>query len=110
MDKKEEFLQDPTRRGFLRTMGVGVPTLALLVQGDSLTGHLAEELSARTAAAKFTPVDLTPYFNTSPRGFGPRKSTIPTINSTTWSGASWPTTRWSRAAPWRSKSRTAWSL
>ena len=75
MDKKDtqESLEDLTRRGFLQTVGAGVPTLALLVQGSGITGQTSDQLSAASAAAKFTPVDLTPYFNTSPRGFGPRE-------------------------------------
>jgi hypothetical protein len=75
MDRREnqERLEDPARRGFLQTVGASVPTLALLVQGDSFEAHASEPRSAETVSPKFTPIDLAQYFNASPREFGPRK-------------------------------------
>jgi len=51
---------DSTRRGFLQTMGAG-PSVALL-------GGAGQAQPA--AAGKFTPVDLSAFFNSSPREFG----------------------------------------
>ena len=75
MDRRDnkETLGDPTRRGFLRSVSAGVPTLALLVQGGSFGTHAPDQQSAEAVSPKFTPIDLERYFNTSPREFGPRE-------------------------------------
>ena len=51
-----------SRRGLLQSAGAAVPTLRLM-----------EAAAAPTENAKFTPVDLSAYFNTSSAGFGPRE-------------------------------------
>lgn len=58
-----------TRRDFLRTVGVSVPTLSLMqsaVVGADAAAHVVAY-----DRQKFTPVDLSRYFNCSSSDFGP---------------------------------------
>jgi hypothetical protein len=61
-----------SRRSFLRTLGVTVPLLSLV--GESPYMEAAQEGGSPQGgydSDKFTPLDLSPYFNASPRSFGP---------------------------------------
>lgn len=62
-----------TRRAFLQDVGAGVPTLTLLATGASPAESTRTEWSTRTGLAKFTPIDLSPYFSASAADFGQRE-------------------------------------
>ncbi|PYV44595.1 MAG: hypothetical protein DMG06_05885 [Acidobacteria bacterium] len=57
-----------SRRNFLQTMGGAVPTLKLLLEAPA---DRANPLGSEKGG-KFKPIDLTPYFTSSPLDFGPR--------------------------------------
>lgn len=62
-----------SRRAFLQTVGTGVPTLSLVLnkaQGGSPPSGAA---TPPGPPARFAPVDLTKFFNCSPKDFGPRE-------------------------------------
>ncbi len=63
--------KDWSRRGFLQTVGAGVPTLTMLL-GESAAGA-ASPLESGTASGKFTTLDLGRFFNSSAKDFGPRE-------------------------------------
>jgi hypothetical protein len=67
-------LKDSTRRTFLKAVGGGIPSLALIAHGSVVASNQGPGLPAETANWKFTPIDLAPYFNASPPDFGPRKN------------------------------------
>ena len=76
MDRKkvEKAINRVTRRNFLHTVGVGVPTMNVMLKKDASGGQRQLERSyAQTISRKFTPVDLDRYFNASPKDFGPRE-------------------------------------
>jgi hypothetical protein len=47
--------------------------LSLLAQGSRIGAHPSAKPGGEAVSPKFTPVDLSPYFNVSPRDFGPRE-------------------------------------
>ena len=65
--------KDGSRRKFIQTVGASVPTLSLLVGGAQSIG--SEGMLERTqfSATKFTPIDLSVYFNCSPADYGPQE-------------------------------------
>jgi len=67
------FGQDWTRRAFLQNIGVGVPTVKLMLSGGPLAAAGAQARPGEVASAKFTPVDLSAHFTASPSDFGPRE-------------------------------------
>jgi hypothetical protein len=62
-----------SRREFLLAVGTAAPTLSLLPAQASGTPRTALEADEGGSSAKFTPIDLSPYFNCSSRDFGPRE-------------------------------------
>jgi hypothetical protein len=62
-----------SRRNFLQTVGAGVPTLKLMLNGESSGGFQAKESDFKYVPAKFTPLDLSSYFTASSRNFGSRE-------------------------------------
>ncbi|MFB3923656.1 MAG: CehA/McbA family metallohydrolase [Terriglobia bacterium] len=62
-----------SRRSFLKKVGTGVPTISLVLK-NAQGGQAPPTGAAGTPrhSTKFTPVDLTTFFNCSPRDFGPR--------------------------------------
>jgi len=71
--EKDELWMDATRREFLRSVSATVPTVTLLVQGGCIGAQAAASPNAETVSPKFSPIDLSPYLNASPRDFGPRE-------------------------------------
>lgn len=71
--KSKKTTVELTRRNFLHTVGVGVPTLRLMLNKKA-GGSGIEEVQdgAAIVSKKFTSVDLARYFNASPKEFGPR--------------------------------------
>lgn len=67
------FGDDWTRRAFLRNVGLGVPTVRLLLGGGATPAWGAEAWPDQLESGKFTPVDLSPYFTASPSDFEPRE-------------------------------------
>jgi len=65
MDSKRDS-KEWSRRTFLQTVGATVPTLTLAMKGADAKGTDRIQ-SEGTPAGKFTPIDLTPYFNFSER-------------------------------------------
>jgi len=63
---------DYSRRNFLQTVGAGVPTLKLILDGTQAGGGSGGASVAGMGARKFVPIDLTPHFNASSRDFGVR--------------------------------------
>ena len=61
-------LRNRSRRRFLQTVGAGVPTLSLALQG----ARAATAGPPPGPPAKFSPLDLRPFFNCSAKDFGPR--------------------------------------
>jgi hypothetical protein len=61
-----------SRRSFLRTIGVSVPLLSLVGEGAYLDAQQQGVSPQGYDSDKFTPLDLSQYFNASPRSFGPR--------------------------------------
>jgi hypothetical protein len=59
-------------------MGSGVPTLSLASQrrAGPTAAPSQESSGIRRISAKFTPVDLHPYFNAGPADFGPRDKSL----------------------------------
>ncbi|MCZ6514288.1 MAG: hypothetical protein O6850_00310, partial [Acidobacteria bacterium] len=62
---------DWSRRGFLQTVGAGVPTLTVML-GENAAGAASAPNDAAAASGKFTPLDLSAHFNSSAKDFGPR--------------------------------------
>jgi hypothetical protein len=58
-----------SRRAFLQTVGVQVPTLSLMM---AVPGVAAAASAPAVDTQKFTPLDLEPYFTASTIEFGPR--------------------------------------
>ena len=61
-----------SRRKFLQTVGTGVPTLSLMMQGEAAAGGGGEPGADQTPD-KFTPVDLSRHFTGSSTDFGQRE-------------------------------------
>lgn len=61
-----------SRREFLLMTGTGAPMISLMVGAGSETTYAASKTKMESANGKFTPIDMTPYFNASAREFGPR--------------------------------------
>jgi len=62
-----------SRRAFLQTMSVQVPTLSLMMAAPPGGGGAASAPPA-SDSSKFTPLDLRPYFTGSTAEFGPREN------------------------------------
>src|SRR5262245_47781753 len=61
-----------SRRGFLQTVGAGVPTLTVMLEGASATRSSAGAEGIEGASgAKFTPIALERHFTASSADFGP---------------------------------------
>lgn len=60
-----------SRRVFLQSVAAGAPTLSLMLQETRDARRTGEPPDGPTSS-KFTPLDLSRYFNCSPAGFGPR--------------------------------------
>src|SRR5574337_1035453 len=73
MKNQDSNMRDWSRRNFLQTVGVGVPTLKLMLGGTSAGLGQATNSPPPYDPVKFTPVDLTRQFNCSPADFGPRE-------------------------------------
>ncbi|HXP11855.1 MAG TPA: hypothetical protein VN828_25330, partial [Acidobacteriaceae bacterium] len=67
------FGQDWTRRDFLRTGSVVVPTLKRMLAGDASAIVGQDESGSPPDPGKFAPVELSSYFNASSSDFGPRE-------------------------------------
>jgi len=65
--------KDGSRRKFLQTVGATVPRLTLLTEGTPSPADGGPGESDQSSAAKFTPVDLSRYFNCSPTDYGPQE-------------------------------------
>src|SRR5439155_4147103 len=65
-------MESKSRRRFLQTVGTGVPTLTVLLNEPHAGPGLPAGPGA-TASAKFTPIDLSAFFNCSAKDFGPRE-------------------------------------
>ena len=61
-----------SRRDFLQTLSSGVPTLALIARQTKAAAAGREGSEKAPASEKFTPIDLSHYFNLSPAEFGER--------------------------------------
>jgi hypothetical protein len=57
----------------LQTVGAGVPTLKLVLDGTSAGARDSAGPDLDFDPQKFTPIELVPHFNASPREFGPRE-------------------------------------
>src|SRR4029077_9265809 len=66
-------VKDSTRRTFLKTVGGGIPTLALIAHGSLASSNQEPGPPGEFASEKFTPIDLGRYFNASSVDFGPRE-------------------------------------
>jgi hypothetical protein len=66
-------MKNYSRRKFLRTVGAGVPTLALVAQETTVRGAAPLAEGPEVNSGKFTPIDLSPFFNASPADFGQRE-------------------------------------
>ena len=62
-----------SRREFLLTVGAAPPTMSLMEGGAIGKPRSAPMAPAATAGLKFTPIDLSTYFNCSSREFGTRE-------------------------------------
>ena len=62
-----------SRREFLLTVGAAPPTMSLMEGGAIGKPRSAPMAPAATADLKFTPIDLSTYFNCSSREFGTRE-------------------------------------
>ena len=72
MSASEKKAHDWSRRNFLRAVGAGVPTVKLLFDAPSAGGE-ANDTSPSYDPRKFTPIDLSHLFNSSPEDFGSRR-------------------------------------
>ncbi|TMB53814.1 MAG: hypothetical protein E6J47_08995 [Chloroflexi bacterium] len=59
-----------SRRNFLETVGAGVPTLRLMLEGAN---PAAQPQGRGFSREKFVPIDLAGHFNSSPADFGPQE-------------------------------------
>src|SRR6266480_3606382 len=61
-----------SRRDFLQTLSSGVPTLALIARQTNIRVAETEGVGGPPTSEKFTPIDLSRYFDASPAQFGER--------------------------------------
>jgi hypothetical protein len=73
MHNEDSSQKDWSRRNFLQTVGAGVPTLKLMLEGANGGAGQGPGPSPKFDAEKFTPIELGRYFNASPADFGPRE-------------------------------------
>jgi hypothetical protein len=73
MGTREKQAHDLSRRNFLQVAGAGAPTVKLLLEASSASGQAIPSIPANDSH-KFTPVNLSPYFNSSPTDFGRREN------------------------------------
>jgi hypothetical protein len=73
---QEENFKPPawSRRTFLQTMGVNVPTLNLILAAQPGGHGEATDAPRAFDSLKFTPLDLRPHFTASPSDLGPREN------------------------------------
>src|SRR5208283_5933809 len=71
MSASEKMAHDLSRRNFLQAVGAGVPTVKLLLDAPSAGGE-AKDSSPSYDPRKFTPIDLSHLFTSSPEDFGAR--------------------------------------
>ena len=65
---------DRSRRAFLKTVGTGVPTISLVLnEAQGGTPPPSGAAAPPGPLPKFIPIDLTRFFNCSPKDFGPRE-------------------------------------
>jgi hypothetical protein len=69
MDDSDRGCSDWTRRSFLQTVGAGTPTLSLVLERAASQNPVLPPVRSE----KFSPIDLTAFFNASSRDFGPRE-------------------------------------
>ena len=62
-----------TRRAFLQNAGLNVPTLTLLLGAAARPAWSTDGSWEQFDSAKFSPIELSPYFTASPRDFGHRE-------------------------------------
>jgi hypothetical protein len=67
------FGQDWTRRDFLQSGTVVVPTLKRMLAGNAAATVSQDEMGGPQDPARFAPVELISHFNASPSDFGPRE-------------------------------------
>jgi len=72
MSSEDSTERNWSRRTFLRTVGAGVPTLSLMMAGGDVPSGQEVGPNQEYDKNKFTPVDLSHYFNCSSSDFGPR--------------------------------------
>ena len=70
--KEDSTEKNWTRRDFLRTVGASVPTLSLMMGAVDVQGSAEAGTGQEYDKSKFTPLDLSPYFNCSSIDLGPR--------------------------------------
>ena len=70
--KEDSTEKNWTRRDFLRTVGASVPTLSLMMGAVDVQGSAEAGPGQEFDNSKFTPLNLTPYFNCSSLDLGPR--------------------------------------
>jgi hypothetical protein len=67
------FGQDWTRRDFLQSGSVVVPTLKRMLAGKAAATVGQDEMGRPPDPGRFRPVELISHFNASPSDFGPRE-------------------------------------
>ncbi len=73
MRKKRSGIRNASRRNFLQTVGAGVPTLSLVMNGTKAAAKGAPGAESVARSEKFTPIGLGKHFCASPSDFGPRE-------------------------------------
>src|SRR5439155_20080194 len=67
------FSRDWTRRNFLQTVGAGVPTLKLLLEGTAAGALPTAQPEQPFDPEKFTPLDISGHLTATAQDFGPRE-------------------------------------
>jgi hypothetical protein len=67
------FGQDWTRRDFLQSGIIVVPTLKRMLAGNAAATVGQDEMGGPPDPGRFGPVELSSHFNASPSDFGPRE-------------------------------------
>jgi hypothetical protein len=62
-----------SRRAFLQAVSGAVPAVGPIYMGVASQGIITPPSADKEVSEKFTPIELTPYFNCSPTDFGPRE-------------------------------------
>jgi hypothetical protein len=73
MDEEKKNAREWSRREFLGTVGAGVPTVKLMLDGTTAGARQSTGSSQNLDLKKFAPIDLSRYFTASPTDFGPRE-------------------------------------